>query len=459
MLRRRLGSTALLVALPAAMSTWSRPAAAAPCDLATGQVLYIAGPDSMINILRNIAAELWPENIHIYYKGYPSCLGVQNLVNSAPTTPDPAEVGTPAAHEVSFWPGDPEVEMFCELPFDAADPAEPEIVPDLVLSDVFATTCASYPNGLGSVQDFQGPVLGFGFIVHPDSPAESISAEAAYLVFGFGAESNVVAPWNDPATILHRDPNSGAENVFAKTLALDVTKFAGTSLNSTGVMVNQVAAATGAWPSHRRSLGRTSASSSAARTRSACWPTSTTTRAAATSRTRAPPSRDKRNIRDGHYPIWGAGPPLHARQCLGHPREPGREPLHQPHARHRRAPRSRSDRARHREQPRAPVRDERVPDRRRRRARFVPASPPLRLLFRVAERRNRLPGVLELVAVPERAAQLQLRLLRVLSAKRRPRLVSRSGESCAFALIGRSAVIGRSGAHGRVASPAGFEPA
>ncbi len=303
--RARLGAAALPGALCAALLAWAQPVSAAPCDLATGQVLYIAGPDSMINILRNIAAELWSEDIHVYYKGYPSCLGVQNLVNSSPTTPDPAEMGTPAAHEVSYWPGDPELEMFCELPFDAADPAEPEIVPDLVLSDVFATTCASYPNGLGSVQDFPGPVLGFGFIVHPDSPAQSISAEAAYLVFGFGAESHVVEPWNDPATILHRDPNSGAENVFAKTLALDVTKFAGTSLNSTGLMVDQVALATGAAIAStiaganvgiiERRAGEIRALAYQHYEQSCGYfPDST------------PTSRDKRNVRDGHYPIWGA---------------------------------------------------------------------------------------------------------------------------------------------------------
>jgi len=291
-------------AIAIALGTAPAPASAAPCDMSTGEVLFIAGPDSMINVLRNVAASLESEDTHIFYKGYPSCLGIQNLVNNEPTTPDPAEIGTPSAHEASFWPVDPDIEEKCDLPFDPDDPDEPEIIPDIVLSDVFATTCADFPNGLGTVQDFQGPVLGFGFIVPPASSAVSISAEAAYLVFGFGAASNVVSPWTDPATILHRDENSGAENVFAKTLGLDVTKFAGTSLNSTGTLVAQVAAATGldvdttigganvgiidsqreeiralAYQHYDQSCGY--------------FPDSTST------------SFDKRNIRDGHYPIWG----------------------------------------------------------------------------------------------------------------------------------------------------------
>ncbi len=294
--------------LGAALLAWAlapaQTASAQECDMSSGQVLYIAGPDSMINVLRNVAAALWAEDIHIFYKGYPSCLGIDNLVNNEPTTPDPAEIGTPDAHLASYWPGDPDMEMFCDLPYDMVDPDQPEILPDIVLSDVFATTCATYPNGLGNVQDFQGPVLGFGFIVHPDSPAVSISAEAAYLVYGFGGATNVVAPWTDPATILHRDPNSGAENVFAKTIGLDVTKFAGTSLNSTGTLVNQVVMATGAdiettigganvgIIDARRDELRTLAYQHYDQT-CGYFPDSTAD------------AFDKRNIRDGHYPIWG----------------------------------------------------------------------------------------------------------------------------------------------------------
>jgi hypothetical protein len=299
--RRRSGwAGALGVAL------WAAPGlvSAQPCDLDSGEVLYIAGPDSMIDVLRGIAASLWSEDTRVFYKGFPSCLGVQILVNNEPTTPDPAEIGGPDAHAASYWPGDPDQEEICDLPFDADDPDEPEIVPDIVLSEVFPTTCASFPNGLGSVQDFQGPALGFSFFVHPDSPARSISAEAAYLVFGFGGEGNVVAPWTDPATILHRDENSGTENIFAKTIGLDVTKWRGTSLNSTGVLLGQVAEATGA--AVETTIGGANVSIIDQRRdelralayqhyEQSCgyFPDST------------PTALDKRNLRDGHYPIWG----------------------------------------------------------------------------------------------------------------------------------------------------------
>ncbi len=279
-------------------------ASAAPCDMETGRVLYIAGPDSMIDVLRGIAAALWDDGTRIFYKGYPSCLGIQTLVNNEPTTPDPAEIGSPDAHLVSFWPGDPDAEEQCDLPFDPDTEGEPEIPPDMVLSEVFPTTCASFPNGLGSVQDFQGPALGFGFIVHPDSPAQSISAEAAYLVFGFGGESLDVAPWTDPSTILHRDPDSGTENIFAKTIGLDVEKWAGTSVNATGVLLAGVTDATGdaiATTIGGANVSRLDPLRGEVRMLAyqhydqTCgyFPDSTAT------------SFDKRNLRDGHYPIWG----------------------------------------------------------------------------------------------------------------------------------------------------------
>lgn len=320
-LAARLKLAAVAGATLAALST-AREASAQSCDLATGQVLYIAGPDSMINVLSGVAAALWDEDIHVFYKGYPSCLGVQALVNNEPTTPDPAEIGTPDAHAVTYWPGDVALEATCELPYDDMDMDEPEIVADIVLSEVFPTTCASFPNGLGSVQDFQGPALAFGFVVHPDSPAQSISAEAAYLVFGFGAESHVVEPWSDPLTILHRDENSGTENIFAKTIGLDVTKWAGTSLNSTSVLLNQVAAATGAAVS--TTIGGANVSILEQRRDElrvlpyqhfdqTCgyYPDSTST------------AFDKRNVRDGHYPIWGVVHILTRVDAGGLPVNPG----------------------------------------------------------------------------------------------------------------------------------------
>lgn len=317
-----LGARAAAAAAAFAAASSATHASAAPCDMATGEVLYIAGPDSMINVLRAVAAELWNEDILVYYKGFPGCLGIDKLVNNEPTTPDPAEIGMPEAHAASFWPGDPEMEMTCELPYDMADEDEPEIVPDIVLSEVFPTTCASFPNGLGSVQDFQGPVLGFGFAVNPDSPAASISAEAAYLVFGFGAESNVVAPWTDPLTILHRDANSGTENIFAKTMGLDVTKFAGTSLNSTGALLAQIADATGAAVDttigganlsildQRRDQIRVLPYQHYDQT-CGYYPDSTST------------ASDKQNLRDGHYPIWGVVHILTRVDGAGLPVHPG----------------------------------------------------------------------------------------------------------------------------------------
>lgn len=323
-LRRRRHARPLAPAVALALLAVLAPsaAAAAPCDMESTPSIYIAGPDSMINVLRSVAASMWDEDVHVFYKGYPSCLGIQNIVNNAPTTPDPAEIGTPDAHLVSFWPGDPDDEQTCDLPFDAEDPDEPEIVADIVLSEVFPTTCASFPNGLGNVADFQGPAIGFSFFVHPDSPAQSISAEAAYLVFGFGAESNVVSPWIDPATILHRDALSGTENIFAKTIRLPVDRWAGTSLNSTGLLLARIAEATGG--DVETSIGGANVSILDRRRDDlrvlpyqhfdqTCgyFPDST------------PTSLDKRNLRDGHYPIWGVVHILTRVDAGGLPLNPG----------------------------------------------------------------------------------------------------------------------------------------
>jgi len=123
-------------------------------------------------------------------------------------------------------------------------------------------------------------------------------------------------------TILHRDEISGAENVFAKTLALDVAKFKGTSLNSTGLLVSQIAGATG--PAIDTSIGGANVSLLDTRRDEvrvlayqhygqSCgyFPDTIGT------------SFDKRNIRDGHYPIWGVVHILTRVDAGGLPVNPG----------------------------------------------------------------------------------------------------------------------------------------
>lgn len=299
--RARIARRAVAAAAALALST-PLSAAAGPCDTLPAPIVYVAGPDSLINVLRGVGAALYGQ-ITIVYKGYPACLGIDNVVNSNKTTPDPAE---PNDHSATYWPGVPATDTVCDLP---ADPVTgEEVVPDVAISDVFASTCKSYPNGLSGVTDFQGPVMSFAFTVPPASKAKSISAEAAYLVWGFGADAaHQVPPWTDPMSLYHRDKNSGTENLFARVIGLDVTKFKGQTFNSTGLIKTALQNATAA--DADKILGMLNANIlDENRTTLRMLPYQHYEQSCGYYPDSTEISFDKRNVRDGHYPLWA---PLH----------------------------------------------------------------------------------------------------------------------------------------------------
>jgi hypothetical protein len=119
--------------------------------------------------------------------------------------------------------------------FDASGKEHPcrfvatDVRPHIGLSDVFAQTCGYDLNGSDpNVTDTPGPVQAFGFIVPEGSKQEVISAEAAYMVYGFGDDSGVT-PWNDRGYIYQRSPSSGTQNTIAKVLGIPPDRFFATA--------------------------------------------------------------------------------------------------------------------------------------------------------------------------------------------------------------------------------------
>jgi hypothetical protein len=163
--------------------------------------------------------------------------------------------------------------------------------------------CANSPATLPSnIRVEEGPVTAVNFITSTASTETSISSEAAYFVFGFGNNSNV-PPWTSETFLFHRNQNS-AVGLYAGLAA-------GVQPNSQkGVVVsNQSGAITGVAGATPPSAGLSYVSSDAADAARGTvktlayqhkgqicgyLPDSTST------------SFDKKNLRDGHYWIWGA---------------------------------------------------------------------------------------------------------------------------------------------------------
>lgn len=252
-------------------------------------VVYVSGTAKPY--VQAVATALYADTapITVIYVGQSSCDAWNQLLTGVMVT-GPA----------SYWPGN-STETKCMLPMAG-------VVPDVIVSDVFATTCGSLVNGLPKdVGDFFGPVQTMIFIAPTASPEHAISAEAAYLVYGLGMSSGV-APWTDENFLFRLDPTSGTQAIIGTAIGVAPADWKGNnqhfSSKETGTMTAIGAA------DAPKSLGILSAVNYIDSLRGSLhelayqhygqscgyYPDSSET------------SKDKKNVRDGHYTLWG---PVH----------------------------------------------------------------------------------------------------------------------------------------------------
>jgi ABC-type phosphate transport system substrate-binding protein len=277
----------LVVALAASMTSVVR---ADDCSTLPNPV-FVAGSSASKLFVASVAAELRQQTppITVVYQSQGSCAGV-NLLSSDTN-------GTLTGTGVIFGNDGKDIPGGCAL---TGNPV------DVGVSDVYAVTCGvdKLP---ANVKDFYGPVQAMTFVVPMASSQSIISAEAAYLVYGFGNDSEV-SPWTDETKIEQRSATSGTQQMIASYIKVPAAKFKGHPNMGSGDLVTSLAAS--ATAGNADSAIGILATDSADKNRAslkilgyqhynqscAYWPDSTAT------------AFDKANVRDGHYPIWG---PLH----------------------------------------------------------------------------------------------------------------------------------------------------
>jgi ABC-type phosphate transport system substrate-binding protein len=268
----------------------TRPAAAADCAALPSPV-FVTGSTAAKPILVQLARYLGslPAPITIVYQGQGSCSGVDAILSATLLQ------GTAA---FSTWDSSG-TEVKCDVPADAP------VVADIGVSDVFASTCFSLPGGLPTnVSDFLGPVQAMTFVTRKGSPELSISAEAAYNIYGFGNNSGV-APWDDETAIFRRDALSGTQQMIASAIGVPAAKWKGTATTGSGDLQNKLVAATPV----EKTLGILAADvAQDNRALLNILAYQHTGQRCGYYPDRDVNSNEKQNVRDGHYAIWG---PMH----------------------------------------------------------------------------------------------------------------------------------------------------
>lgn len=283
-----------------------------PCsDLASkGTLVYITGSSAAKPFLQQIAQQLASSNVFIVYTSTGSCIGVDAVVNGTPMTTGAAPAPATSA---TYWDTSSSTGTACDLPAGG-------VSADIGASDVFAQSCPGFELtdlDAQQIRDAHGPIQTMTFAVPANSTYSEISAQAAYFVFGFGKNGGVMdatgtSPiWNNEDYLFERSPSSGTQAMLAAAIGVPATAWVGKTHKASDDVAADLQLAGQKQETANLAIGILAADyidskNLRAQIHVLAFQDSSQTCAMYPDSTAS--AHDKRNVRDGHYPVWG---PLH----------------------------------------------------------------------------------------------------------------------------------------------------
>jgi hypothetical protein len=264
------------------------------------QILVMTGSSNFPPLLAKLAPLILATGYTPVYQVTNSCSGVKSVFSAS------------AADHVASDPTSPKVKPAAYFRADGAaiqcslGPGGAPV--DVGESDIFSSTCDGFGAPGDAIGEYLGPIQAMTFVVPGNSHETAISAEAARAVFGMGGANNAAAPWTNPTLYFVRNTNTGTQQMIGHAIGVPASAFwgldRGTAANVDSLMrvISDPALAqqaigiisTDYYDSDRANLK--ALAFKALGQECAYLPDSTEYK------------KDKRNVRDGHYPIWG---PIH----------------------------------------------------------------------------------------------------------------------------------------------------
>lgn len=212
-------STMIAPFVSGALLAASSPVLAASIDCSNAanvpNPVYISGSTSAKAFIQNLAKTLGP-SVSIIYSAVTACQGLSDVLSS----PAQTETSTPsyASPTKGF--------LTCTA---SSGTAYPGFYADIGLSDVYAASCIQPPLSVGAgYQDYLGAIQAMEIVVPWASSEYAISADAAYVVFGFGGQTYTVTPWTDPTAIWVRGESSAVQLMIGSAIGLSGAKWLST---------------------------------------------------------------------------------------------------------------------------------------------------------------------------------------------------------------------------------------
>jgi ABC-type phosphate transport system substrate-binding protein len=272
----------------------------------TATPIYVTGSSALAPFLNSIGAKLAQQNppyVILYNNKGGSCTGVNRFFTNSPNL-------IAAGTTMTYVPPKASASTKATLPCSIGGQGQ---VGDVVLSDVDATLCPGVSAQAPGTMDFKGPVNDMLFIVPVTSTQQAISAEDAYLMFGMGA-AGMVMPWSDPTKYWIRPHDSGTRTMIAANIGIGAHAWQGndgtsmtnpSGFGSMDVLGGVLGQAMGnpepaigilGEDFYDTGMNRMMVKGLAFRAfkqHLAYWPDSTQS------------ATDRKNVREGRYPIWG----------------------------------------------------------------------------------------------------------------------------------------------------------
>lgn len=262
--------------------------------------VYLQVGDTQTNLMKQLGRALRDnsgKHITLVFTTSGSCTNINGFYTQTALTTNFQYI--PSVSEDPNWtPSSPTL---------ACTPPAGGVVPDIGNSALFIASCTNEPAVPDFVQFTNGPVQAYVLAVPKASPAVAISFEQAYFVFGFGPTilaqmMGAIDPWTDESQLYIRTVTKSTLLTWAANVyGTDPAKWHGTKLDGSPMVVSGLqtstnpSAAIGILGAEVYDANRATLSELAYRAQGqymAYYADSTST------------SRDKKNVRDGHYTVW-----------------------------------------------------------------------------------------------------------------------------------------------------------
>jgi hypothetical protein len=285
-------------AIPALLNPVAEPMNSCSDGIDPANVIYMLGAADFGPLMRAAQPLLsaGTPRFRAVFQNSSSCAGVSAVFGAAKMNNPPAG----ATGGWAFYFDDAGNQVNCKV-----DTAGNTI--DIGVSDLYAQTCnpAFVPGA--AVAEYTGPVVPFVLSVPATSSEQSISTEAAHIVFGLGGKSPSGMkdpPWNEVTNFSIR--NSGAASTVLTALLTEVprTKFWGVDRLTTDNLRDSLL--TAPKDAVNSSIGILSVDyNDKNRGNLRALYLQARGQACGYQPDSSPTTYDKANVRDGHYPLWG----------------------------------------------------------------------------------------------------------------------------------------------------------